>query len=54
MEEFAPVGIVETMDGVPKDAEGADGRSCTVGHDGHVMCPVEVFMDEDSKVTNER
>ena len=54
MEKFAPVGIVETANGIPEDAEGANSGSCTVGHDGHVMCPVETFVDEDPKIVNER
>ena len=53
VKEFAPVGIIESTNGVPENAEGADSGSCTVGHDGHVMRPVETFVDEDAEVANE-
>ena len=54
MEELAPVGIIETANGVPENTEGADSGAGTVGHDGHVMCPIEPFVDKDSKVADER
>ena len=54
MEEFAPVGIIETMDGIPENAEGAGGGACTIGHDSHMMCPIEPFMNEDSKIADEQ
>ena len=53
MEEFAPVGIVKTMDRIPENAEGTGGGAHTIGHDGHVICPIEPFVNEDSKVADE-
>jgi len=53
VEDTAPVGIVKTSDGVPENAEGADGRASPVCHDGHMMCPIKPVVDEDAEVADD-
>jgi len=48
VENPMPVGIIKTLDRVPKNAKGMDGRVGMICHDGHMMHPIEVLMDEDA------
>jgi len=52
MEDAAPVGIVETLDRVSKNAEATYGRLSAVGHDCHVVFPLEFVVDENAKVAD--
>jgi len=53
VEDAVPVGIVETSNRVPENAEGANSGAGSVSHDGHVMCPIEPMVNEDTKVADD-
>ena len=53
VEDTAPVGIIEALNGVPKNAEGTNSGVGLVCHDGHVMCPIKTVVDEDAKIADD-
>jgi hypothetical protein len=46
------LGPAQAADGVPEELEGFEGRASSVGHDAHVVVPVELVIEENTEVAD--
>lgn len=53
VEEDAPLGPVETTNGVTEELQGFEGGASTVCHDADVVVPIELVIEEDPQVADD-